>query len=106
LANAAERQRPETRVVSTPSTISPSEMHLKVKPQDLPVQYMQGDFIWSGAVGNDANQSIEAKPFLSRLGRAVVCAHSRGCAYRHIFIHAIGGGTRTTVGRHSYRARV
>jgi len=26
------------------STISPPEMHGKVKPNDLPVQYMQGDF--------------------------------------------------------------
>jgi hypothetical protein len=26
------------------STISPSEMHGKVKPDDVPVQYMQGDF--------------------------------------------------------------
>ena len=25
-------------------TISPSEMQRKVKPDDLPVQYMQGDF--------------------------------------------------------------
>jgi hypothetical protein len=27
----------------TPATISPYEMHLKVKPNDLPVQYMQSD---------------------------------------------------------------
>jgi hypothetical protein len=40
----AEYQRTETRVVTTTSTISPSEMHGKVKPDDLPVQYMQGDF--------------------------------------------------------------
>jgi hypothetical protein len=40
-ATLAEHQ---TRVVSAPSTISPSEIHLKVKPDDLPVQYMQGDF--------------------------------------------------------------
>jgi hypothetical protein len=26
------------------STISPYEMQLNVKPHDLPVQYMQGDF--------------------------------------------------------------
>ena len=26
------------------STISPFEMQLTVKPRDLPVQYMQGDF--------------------------------------------------------------
>ena len=43
-ATEVEHQRTETRVVSTPSTISPSEMHRKVKPDDLPVQYMQGDF--------------------------------------------------------------
>jgi hypothetical protein len=28
----------------TPSTISPLEMQSKVKPDDLPVQYMRGDF--------------------------------------------------------------
>jgi hypothetical protein len=33
----------DTSATSTP-TISPHEMHLKVKPNDLPVQYMQGDF--------------------------------------------------------------
>ena len=43
-ATMAGHQRTETRVVSIPSTISPSEMHRKVKPDDLPVQYMQGDF--------------------------------------------------------------
>jgi hypothetical protein len=43
-ATLVEHPRTETRVVSTPSTISPSEMHGKVKPDDLPVQYMQGDF--------------------------------------------------------------
>jgi hypothetical protein len=43
-ATLVEHQRTETRVVSTPSTISPSEMHRKVKPDDLPIQYMQGDF--------------------------------------------------------------
>jgi hypothetical protein len=37
-----EHQRTETSVVSIPSTISPSE--LKVKPDDLPIQNMQGDF--------------------------------------------------------------
>jgi hypothetical protein len=26
------------------ATISPYEMHLKVKPDELPVQYMKGDF--------------------------------------------------------------
>jgi hypothetical protein len=26
-----------------PSTISPAEMHLKIKSDDLPVQYMQAD---------------------------------------------------------------
>ena len=29
---------------TTASTISPFEMQLSVKPRDLPVQYMQGDF--------------------------------------------------------------
>ena len=39
----AERHRPEIRT-SSASTISPSEIHREVKPGDLPVQYMQGDF--------------------------------------------------------------
>ena len=43
-ATLAEHQRTETKVVGIPSTISPSEMHRRVKPDDLPVQYMQGDF--------------------------------------------------------------
>ena len=43
-ATLAEHQRPQTRVLSIPSTISPFEMHRKVRPDDLPVQYMQGDF--------------------------------------------------------------
>ena len=43
-ATQVYHQRNETGVVSTPSTISPSEMHRKVKPDDLSVQYMQGDF--------------------------------------------------------------
>jgi hypothetical protein len=43
-ATLAEHQRPETRVVSIPSTILPLEMHRKVKPDDLQVQYMEGDF--------------------------------------------------------------
>ena len=43
-ATLVEHQRTETGVVSTPSSILPSEMHRKVKPDDLPVQYMQGDF--------------------------------------------------------------
>jgi len=30
--------------VVTPSTMLPSEMQRNVKPHDLPVQYMQGDF--------------------------------------------------------------
>ena len=30
-------------VASTAPIISPHEMHLKVKPNDLPVQYMQAD---------------------------------------------------------------
>jgi hypothetical protein len=40
----AEHQRTVTRVVSAPSTLSPFEMHRQVNPDDLPVQYMQGDF--------------------------------------------------------------
>ena len=43
-ATLAEHQRTETRVVSPTSTISPFEMHHKVKPHNLSVQYMQGDF--------------------------------------------------------------
>ena len=43
-ATLAEHQRTETRVVSPTSTISPFEMHRKVKPHNLSVQYMQGDF--------------------------------------------------------------
>jgi hypothetical protein len=43
-ATLAEHHRTETGAVSIPSTISPAEMHRKVKPDDLPVQYMQGDF--------------------------------------------------------------
>ena len=34
----------DTSATSTPPTISPYEMHLKVKTHDLPVQYMQGDY--------------------------------------------------------------
>jgi hypothetical protein len=43
-ANAVSTPSTETSATSTPSTISPYEMHLKVKPHDLPVQYMQGDY--------------------------------------------------------------
>ena len=43
-ATLTEHQRTETSVVSIPSTISPSEMQRGVKPDELPVQYMQGDF--------------------------------------------------------------
>ena len=43
-AALVDHQRTETKVVSIPSTISPSELHHKVKPFDLPVQYMEGDF--------------------------------------------------------------
>jgi hypothetical protein len=42
-ATLAEHQRTQTRVVSIPS-ISPLEMHRKVKPDDLQVQYMEVDF--------------------------------------------------------------
>ena len=40
----AEHQRAEAGTASFISTMSPSEMHRKMKPVDLPVQYMQGDF--------------------------------------------------------------
>ena len=43
-AALVEHPRTETRVLSIASTISPFEMHRKVRPDDLPVQYMQGDF--------------------------------------------------------------
>jgi hypothetical protein len=43
-ATLIEHQRTQTRVVIIPPTISPSEMHREVKADDLPVQYMQGDF--------------------------------------------------------------
>jgi hypothetical protein len=33
-----------TAAATTASTISPLEMQLTVKPRDLSVQYMQGDF--------------------------------------------------------------
>jgi hypothetical protein len=33
----------EANLTGASSTISPYEMQLKVKPADLPVQYMQGD---------------------------------------------------------------
>jgi hypothetical protein len=34
----------EATAVISPTTISPYDMQLNVKPHDLPVQYMQGDF--------------------------------------------------------------
>ena len=43
-ATFADHQRTESKVVGIPSTISPSELHHKVKLSDLPVQYMEGDF--------------------------------------------------------------
>jgi hypothetical protein len=43
-ANAVTAPSTETSAPSTTPTISPYEMHLKVKPNDLPVQYMQGDY--------------------------------------------------------------
>ena len=43
-AALVEHPRTKTRVVSIPSTISPSEMHRRVEPDDLPVQYMQSDY--------------------------------------------------------------
>ena len=43
-ATLAEHQRTEARVAGTLPTLSPSEMHRKVTSDELPVQYMQGDF--------------------------------------------------------------
>jgi hypothetical protein len=40
----AEHQRAEAGTASFLSTMSPSEMHRNVKPDKLPVQYMQGDY--------------------------------------------------------------
>jgi hypothetical protein len=34
----------ESKVVVSPAIISPLEMHRNIKPNDLPVQYMQGDY--------------------------------------------------------------
>ena len=34
----------EATAVISPTTVSPYDMQLNVKPHDLPVQYMQGDF--------------------------------------------------------------
>jgi hypothetical protein len=33
-----------SKVVVGPAIISPLEMHRNIKPDDLPVQYMQGDY--------------------------------------------------------------
>jgi hypothetical protein len=33
-----------SKVVVSPAVISPVEMHHNIKPNDLPVQYMQGDY--------------------------------------------------------------
>jgi hypothetical protein len=41
----AGRHAAESIPANNLSTISPYEMQLKVKPDDLPVQYMKGDFI-------------------------------------------------------------
>jgi hypothetical protein len=43
-ATLTDGHHAETRGISIPSTISPFEMHRNVKPGNLPVQYMQGDF--------------------------------------------------------------
>jgi hypothetical protein len=40
----AQHHAAETIPANNLSTISPSDMHRKVKPNDLPIQYMQGDF--------------------------------------------------------------
>jgi hypothetical protein len=40
----AQHHAVESIPASNLSTISPSDMHRKVKPDDLPIQYMQGDF--------------------------------------------------------------
>ena len=38
-------RQPALAATSVPATISPAEMQLKVKPSDLPVQYMEADYI-------------------------------------------------------------
>jgi len=40
----AKRQTTETGPAHISSTISPLDMHREVKPGDLPIQYMEGDF--------------------------------------------------------------
>jgi hypothetical protein len=39
----ARHQVYQASASGAPATISPYDMHLKVKPDDLPVQYMQSD---------------------------------------------------------------
>ena len=46
--------RPAEATVISPTTISPYDMQLNVKPHDLPVQYMQGDFNTSAFVTQTA----------------------------------------------------
>ena len=43
-ASTVAGPRPAEATVISPTTISPYDMQLNVKPHDLPVQYMQGDF--------------------------------------------------------------
>jgi hypothetical protein len=43
-ATLTDGHHAETRGIYTPSTISPFEMQRNVKPDDLSIQYMQGDF--------------------------------------------------------------
>jgi hypothetical protein len=39
-----ERHPKQTVAVGAPLTISPSEMERNLKPDDLPIQYMKGDY--------------------------------------------------------------
>jgi hypothetical protein len=43
-AHAALSGRHAIEISAAPSTVSPSEMQRAMKPDDLPVQYMKGDF--------------------------------------------------------------
>jgi hypothetical protein len=40
----AKRHTTETEPANISSTLSPLEMHREVKPGDLPIQYMEGEF--------------------------------------------------------------
>jgi hypothetical protein len=43
-ATLSDAHHADTRGISISATISPSEMHRNLKPDDIPVQNMQGDF--------------------------------------------------------------